>query len=183
MTTVSQIRETLPTGTWQVDAVHSHVGFAVGIPGGTFRGTFSPVEAELVVDEDGNARLGGSVRVDAVKVQDETLGAHLLSPDFFDAERTPVISFASTDVRRAGTDVAAAGELTIKGRTHEVELDGSIGEPVVDGYGRERFSLTLSTVIDRRQFGVDWSMELPSGEPAVGNDVTLVAELLLIRQD
>jgi polyisoprenoid-binding protein YceI len=181
MSTVSQVRETLPVGTWQVDSVHSHVGFAVDIVGGAFRGSFSPVEATLAVDEDGRARLTGSARAEHVRVQDENLNAHLLTPDFFDAERSPVISFASTDVRRAGSDVAAAGELTVKAVTRPIELTGTIGEPAVDAYGRERFLLTLSTVIDRRQFGIDWNAPLPNGEPSVANDVTLTAELHLIK--
>src|SRR5689334_6413743 len=102
MSTVSQVRETLPVGTWQIDAVHSHVGFAVDIVGGVFRGSFSPVEATLVADGEGNAQLTGSTRADHVKVQDENLNTHLLTPDFFDAGRTPALSFASTDLRRAG---------------------------------------------------------------------------------
>ena len=182
MSTVSQVRETLPVGTWQIDTVHSHVGFAVDIVGGAFRGTFSPVEATLTVDENGQASLTGSTRAEHVKVQDENLNAHLLTPDFFDAEQAPVISFVSSDVRRAGSDVAAAGELTVKGVARPVELTGTIGKPAVDAYGRERFLLTLSTVIDRRQFGIDWNAPLPNGEPSVANDVTLVAELHLIKE-
>jgi polyisoprenoid-binding protein YceI len=181
MSTVSQIRETLPTGTWQIDAVHSHVGFALGMAGGTFRGTFSPVEATLSVDEDGRATLTGSARAEHVHVQDDNLQAHLLSPEFFDAERAPAITFASTDLRRAGDDLAAAGELTIKGVTQPVELAGRFSGPTVDAYGRERVALTLETAIDRRQFGIDWNADQPNGEPALAWDVTLTAELHLIK--
>jgi polyisoprenoid-binding protein YceI len=178
---VSQIRERLPTGTWQIDSVHSHVGFAVGMAGGTFRGTFSPVEAALSVDEDGLAVLTGSARAENVRVQDDNLQTHLLSPEFFDADRAPAITFASTDIRRAGDDVAAAGELTLKGLTQPVELVGTLAGPTVDAYGRERVALTLATSIDRRRFGIDWNADLPNGELTLAWDVQLVAELHLIR--
>ena len=103
MSTVSQIRELLPTGTWQVDAVHSHVGFAVGMVGGTFRGTFSPVQATLAVDEAGHGELTGSTKAENVRVQDVILQTHLLAPEFFDAERSPVIAFSSTGSSGAGS--------------------------------------------------------------------------------
>ena len=74
--------------------------------------------------------LSGEARADSVHVLDENLNAHLLSPDFFDAEQAPVLSFVSTEIRRAGSDLAVAGELTIKGVTAPVELDGTIGEVV-----------------------------------------------------
>src|SRR5580765_5488320 len=106
MSTLVETRKPLPTGSWQVDPVHSQVGFAVEYVVGTFRGSFSPVEARLEVAEDGEATLTGSAKVESVKVQDENLTAHLLTPEFFDAERVPEIRFASTDLRRSGDAIA-----------------------------------------------------------------------------
>src|SRR5690242_12313633 len=93
-TTMSTIETTtaLPVGAWNVDPVHSQVGFAVEYVVGTFRGSFSPVDAKLDVAEDGAATLSGKAPVSGVKVQDENLEAHLQSPDFFDAERAPEIT-------------------------------------------------------------------------------------------
>lgn len=181
MSTLTQTRETLPSGTWQLDPVHSHVGFAVEYVGGTFRGSFSPVQATLAVGEDGEAELTGSARVESVKVQDEDLAAHLLSPEFFDAERAPEIRFASTAIRRSGPDLTAAGELSIRGLARPVELVGKVGDPITDAFGRERISLTLSGTLDRREFGLDWNLELGGGEPALAHDVALTAELFLVR--
>ena len=181
MSTIEQVQQLLPVGSWEIDPVHSHVGFEVDYVGGVFRGSFAPAEARLEVGPGGEAVLRGSARVEDVKVQDETLGAHLLSPDFFDAERTPEIGFASTSVERTGNDVTLAGELTIRGITEPVELTGTIGDAVTDGYGRERVGLSLAGTIDRTDFGLNWNMPLPSGEPALGNEVTLTAELYLVR--
>lgn len=171
----------IPAGTWQIDPVHSHVGFAVEYMSGTFRGTFSPVDARLSVAEDGEATLAGSARVDSVRVQDENLTAHLLSPEFFDAERAPEIRFASRRIRRSGDELEVDGALEAKGLSEEVELRGTIGEPVTDAYGRERIGLKLAGTLDRTRLGLDWNLQLPSGEPALASDVELTAELYLVK--
>ena len=180
MSTITETTTSLPVGTWNVDPTHSHVGFELDYMGGVFHGSFSPVEATLTVDDDG-AKLEGSARADAVRIQDENLNAHLLSPEFFDAARTPVLAFAANDIRRAGDDVVANGELTIRGTTRPVELRGTIGEPIGDPYGRERFALTLEGTIDRADFGLNWNIPLPSGEPALSNEVRLVGRLYLVK--
>lgn len=181
MSTITQTKAQLPTGTWQVDPVHSHVGFAVDYLAGTFRGTFSPVEATLTVGEDGSVELAGSARAENVRVQDENLTAHLLTPDFFDAERAPEITFGASAIRRAGNEVVIDGELTIKGNAQPVALTGTITEPVKDAYGNDRIGLKLETTIDRTQFGLNWNLPLPNGEPALANDVTLSADLYLVK--
>jgi polyisoprenoid-binding protein YceI len=171
----------LPTGTWQIDATHSQVGFAVEYMVGTFRGTFSPVEAKLEVAEDGSATLTGSARVDAIKIDSEYLVTHLKGPDFFDEERAPEITFKSTEITSTGSDLTIKGELAIKGNSRPVELRGKVSGPITDGYERERLGLVLETTVDRTQFGIDWQNPLPSGEPSLANDVKLTAELYLIK--
>ena len=181
MSTLTETQAALPTGTWVEDAVHSHVGFEVGYATGTFRGSFTPFEARLDVDGNGSGALTGEARADSVHVLDENLNAHLLSPDFFDAEQAPALSFASTASRRSGSDLAVVGELTIKGVTAPVELVGTIGDPFPHPSGTERLTLKLEGTIDRREFGIDWNMELPNGEQALSNDVSLVADLFLVK--
>ena len=181
MTTITQTEQAVPSGTWNVDPVHSQVGFAVDYMVGTFRGTFSPVTAQLVVAADGTATLTGTAPVSGITVQDENLSTHLQSPDFFDAERTPELSFASKQIRRIGDEITIDGDLTIRGVTIPVQLEGTIGEPADDPYGGVRFWLKLSTTIDRTQFGLNWNNPLPNGEPALANEVTVSAELYLVK--
>jgi len=176
MSTLTQTQEALPTGSWREDSVHSHVGFEIGYAGGIFRGSFSPFQARF---EGG--KLVGEARADSVHVLDENLNAHLLAPDFFDAERAPLLSFESTAIRRSGNDVAVSGVLTLKGTSVPVELQGTIGEPLPYGNETERLPLHLETTVDRRAFGIDWQMELPNGEPALAYDVTLSADLYLVK--
>ncbi len=173
--------QTLPVGTWNVDAVHSQVGFAVEYVVGTFRGSFAPVDAKLAVSEDGNATLSGKAPVSGIQVQDDNLEAHLQGPDFFDAERTPEISFDSNDVSISDGTIAIEGALELRGSSQPVTLTGTISAPKTDAFGQERFNLTLETTIDRTHFGIDWNNPLPSGEPSLANDVTLTAELYLVK--
>ncbi|HEX6490548.1 MAG TPA: YceI family protein [Gaiellaceae bacterium] len=181
MGTVTHAARTLPAGMWNADPVHSHVGFAVDYLVGTFQGSFSPVEASLEVDEKGAGTLRGSVRVENVRVQDENLAAHLQTPDFFDAERAPEITFVARDLRATEADLFVSGELTIKGETQPVELKGTVGEAIADPYGNARLGIELETTIDRTAFGLNWNNPLPSGEPALANDVTLTATLSLVK--
>ncbi len=178
----STATQTLPVGTWNVDPVHSQVGFAVKYMVGTFRGSFSPVEATLSVSNDGGASLTGSSRAEAVKVQEPNLVAHLLSPDFFDAERAPELRFRSTDVRAEGEHVTVTGDLTIKGITRSITLDGDVTEQITDPYGRERIGVSLAGTIDRTEFGITWNNPLPSGKSALANEVSLEAELYLVKE-
>jgi polyisoprenoid-binding protein YceI len=181
VSTIAQSQDTLPVGTWGIDPVHSHVNFGVEYMVGTFRGSFSPVDAQLVVADDGSVELAGSAKVESIKVQDENLTGHLLSPDFFDAERTPEITFRSSDVSRSGSDVTIKGELTIKGQTQPVELRGTIVDPITDPYGQERLGLKVDGTVDRTKFGLNWNNPLPSGEPALANEVKLAGELYLVK--
>jgi polyisoprenoid-binding protein YceI len=173
----TQTEQAIPTGTWSADAVHSNVGFAVDYMAGTFTGSFSKFDAKSV---DGT--LKGSAEVASVQVKDPNLEAHLQAPDFFDAERNPQLTFESKDVTRSGDDLTIAGEITIKGHSEPVEIRGVISDPINDAYGGERFGLKLEATIDRDKFGVSWNNPLPSGEPALSNEVTLIADLQLVRE-
>jgi polyisoprenoid-binding protein YceI len=169
--------QAVPAGTWSADKVHSNIAFAVDYMAGTFTGSFSDFDAELT---DGVLR--GSARVASIQVKDPNLEAHLQAPDFFDAERHPELSFQSNEISRDGERLSIAGEVTIKGHTEQVEITGVISEPINDPYGGERFGLKLEAKVDRTKFGVSWNNPLPSGEPALSNEVTLIAELQLSKQ-
>jgi polyisoprenoid-binding protein YceI len=172
----TETQQALPTGTWRADVVHSTVGFAVPYLAGTFQGTFSDFDASLV---DGALR--GAAEVASVQVKDPNLQAHLQSPEFFDAERFPRLSFEARDVSRSGDELTISGELTLKGHTEPVEIRGHVSDPAPDPYGGERFGLQLETTVDRTTFGLDWNNPLPNGEPALSNDVKIVVDLQLAK--
>jgi polyisoprenoid-binding protein YceI len=168
----------IPTGVWKSDPVHSSVGFAVRHMGVTpFRGTVSDFEAIL-----GGDQLVGSARIESISTADENLTGHLLSPEFFDAERHPELRFESSEIRRDGDELVVPGELTLKGVTRPVELRGTITGPLDDPYGKSRLGIELETTIDRTDFGIDWNADLPSGGKVLADDVQLTARLELVRE-
>jgi len=177
MAVLTDTHRELPTGTWALDPVHSTIGFELPYLAGIFRGTFKDVDAKVAAGS-----LTGSARVASVDVKDENLAAHLQSPEFFDVERHPELTFASNSIERTGDDLKVAGEITIRGTTKPVELVGKISGPITDGYGRERLNITLETIVDRTDFGLNWNMPLPSGDPALQNEVKLLSELYFVEE-
>ena len=158
-----------PAGSWSADPVHSHISFEVAYAGtNTFRGGFRDYAATL---KDGV--LEGSAKVLSVDVKDEQLNGHLLTPDFFDAERFPEISFRTSDLQQ--------GELTIKGVTRPVAISATVSEPNVDPFGRERVGIKLETSVDRHAFGVSWNAPNQGGGNYLGDDVTIKADLALVK--
>ena len=173
----TQTQQALPTGTWKPDPVHSAIGFAVDYMAGTFQGAFTDFDASVA---DGVVR--GSAEVASVQVKDENLEAHLQSPDFFDAERNPQLTFESKEIARSGDELAITGEITIRGHTETLDVRGRITDPFQDPFGNERFGLRLETTVDRTRYGLNWNNPLPSGAPALANDVRIVAELQFVRE-
>jgi polyisoprenoid-binding protein YceI len=174
----------LPVGTWTLDPTHSSAGFAVRHMGvATFRGRFEQLDAKLTVGENGATDFLGTIRADSIIVKDENLRAHLLSPEFFDTERYPELSFRSSSLQRGGEELVADGELTIKDQTHTVEAQGSLTGPAETLGGAVKIGVQLEAVIDRTQFGLNWNAPLPGGGVALGNEVTLTVELELARAE
>jgi polyisoprenoid-binding protein YceI len=178
---MTAIATAIPAGTYKDDGVHSTAAFAVKHMLATFRGSFGRFSAELTVDEDGRAKLVGTVPVDTIAVKDENLAAHLQSPDFFDGEQHPEIRFESTEITIDGPAVTLAGDLTIKGHTERVTAQGSIVGPVEDPMGGTRLGLQFETVVDRTKFGLNWNAPMPKGGFMLSNDVTLTVDLELAQ--
>ena len=177
MATPNTKTEAIPTGVWSADRIHSTVGFAVPYMAGSFQGTFSDFEAHL---KDGALR--GNAQVASVEVKDPNLTTHLQSPDFFDAERFPQLSFEASEIGRSGDDLTIACELTLKGHTEPVQIQGHINDPAPDPYGGVRLGVQLEAKVDRTSFGLNWNNPLPSGDPALANEVTIIVDLQLVKE-
>jgi polyisoprenoid-binding protein YceI len=174
----------LPVGSWQADTLHSCVGFAVRHNLiSNFRGRFEDYDASLTVDANGHPTLTGTVNASSIAVKDETLAAHLAAPDFFHTERYPVLRFHSTDIRRDNQNLQVDGELTIKGRSHNVNAKGTITDVVDEPFPGTRLAIELETTIDRRDYGLDWNMPMPRGGLHLSNDVTPTITLEFTKAD
>ncbi len=177
MSTATQTQ--LPAATWGVDPVHSTAGFSIKYMVSTFRAGFERFDVTLDTTGD-QPRLSGSVDPTSIAVRDENFHAHLQSPEFFDTERHPAITFESTAWRVEGDELVVEGDLTIKGDTRPVEARGTFTAPHEDPWGNTRLGVTLEAVIDRSHFGLTWNNPLPKGGLALANDVRLIADLQLV---
>jgi polyisoprenoid-binding protein YceI len=168
------------SGAYTADPIHSSFGFAVKYQGvSVFRGTLNEVDATL-----SGGRLEGRAKVESISIRTpEQFRAHVLSPEFFDVENHPEVTFVSDelDLREDGT-AKVTGELTIKGITKPVEATGTWTAPAADAFGNSRGHLNLEAVIDRTEWDINWNMALPSGGNVLANDVTLTVELSLVEQ-
>jgi len=176
------VKQEVPAGTYSVDPVHSSVTFAITHNGvATFRSGFAAYEARLTGGEA--PALEGSVDVASIKIDEEQLKGHLLSPDFFDASRYPQLRFRSSalDVAEDGS-ATLRGELEIRGETREVEASGKFGQRGADLAGNARVGLSVSAEVDRRDFGLDWNAELPSGGEVLDYAVAINVELELVEE-
>jgi polyisoprenoid-binding protein YceI len=181
MSTIESTKQLAPAGTWTADPVHSNVSFEVAYAGvNTFRGGFGEFSATLQGNE-----LDGTAKVTSIDIKDEQLNGHLQTPDFFDSERYPEITFQATELHRLDDNrVEGKGELTLKGVTQPIELTGVVAaEPATDPFGRERLGLRLETTIDRTKYGISWNMPNQTGGDYVANDVKLIAELAFVKAE
>jgi polyisoprenoid-binding protein YceI len=181
--TTQTVKQEIPAGTYVVDPVHSSITFAITHNGvATFRSGFDAYEAKL---SGGDVpRLEGAVDVSSIKIDEEQLKGHLLSPDFFDAGRYPQLRFESSalDVAEDGS-VSLRGELEIRGEKREVEANGGkFGRLGADLAGNARVGLSLAATVDRRNFGLDWNAELPSGGEVLDYEVSIAVELELVEE-
>jgi polyisoprenoid-binding protein YceI len=166
----------IESGTYNIDSVHSQVGFEVKHLGiSTFRGSFSGFAGSIAVGESGIEKIDGTIDVASVEVPDKTLAGHLLSPDFFDAENHPQGSFVSTGVEESGEgSYRVTGDFTLRGVTKPIELavDVEGAGPGMDG--TPVLSLVASGVINRNDFGISWGATVESGAAVVAEKVKLV---------
>jgi polyisoprenoid-binding protein YceI len=178
----TQTIQQIPAGTYAVDPIHSSIGFAVVHNGvSTFRSGFAAYEARLTGGED--PRLEGTVEVAGIEIDEEQLKGHLLSPEFFDAERYPQLRFESSELTVAEDgSVTIRGELEIRGEKHEVEAHGRFAQLGADLGGQARVGLSLAATVDRREFGLDWQAELPSGGEVLDYEVAIAVELELVEE-
>jgi polyisoprenoid-binding protein YceI len=183
MSVIEDTKEFAPAGSWSADPVHSNVSFEIVYSGvNDFRGSVTDFSASLQGGE--RPVLEGKAKVASVDIKDEQLNGHLQTPDFFDTQRYPEIAFKATELRRLeGNRVQGKGELTLKGTTLPIELEGVISEPATDPFGRERIGLKLETTIDRTQYGISWNAPNQSGGDYLANNVKLLAELAFVKAE
>ena len=172
--------------TWNIDPGHSTAGFSVRpltittVPGkfGKVAGTIEWDEADIT-----KSRVEATIDATTIDTDNPDRDKHLKSPDFFDVEKYPTITFKSTKVEKAGSGLKVSGDLTMRGVTKPVvlDVDGPVA-PIADPWGNTKSGLTATTKVNRQDWGISWSKTLDSGGLVVGNDVTIKIDLEIAKK-
>jgi polyisoprenoid-binding protein YceI len=172
----------LPTGTWNVDPVHSSVEFQVKHLGiATVKGRFKEFEGTLEVGPDG-ARASGKAIVASVDTHEPQRDAHLRSADFFDAENHPEITFQSTAIRALDEDTfQIEGDFTIHGVTRTLTLEATVEGTETDPQGNPRVGLSASAQINRSDYDMKFNMALGSGNVVVSDKVKILLDISAVK--
>jgi len=165
--------------TWQVDPAHTHVEFAVRhLMIATVRGRFSDVTGTVIVPDGdfSRAQLEATVGVASIDTREPQRDAHLKSPDFFEVDKYPTMTFRSRRVESTSRDTnqyRLVGDLTLHGVTKEVTLDVTFEGIAKDPYGNNRAGFSATGKLNRKDFGLGWNQLLETGGVVVGDEVRL----------
>lgn len=164
---------------WVIDPAHTTVGFKARHMGlSTVRGHFGKFDGAIELDPNDITTARGRVEVDlaSVNTNNEQRDAHLRSPDFFDIERFPEMTFAVDSVVRDGEGYKVRGDLTIKDVTKPVEFDLQYTGEGIDPYGNRRIGGSLTGTIKRSDWGLTWNVALETGGWLVSDKITIEIE-------
>lgn len=176
----------LPAATWQIDPAHTSAQFAVRhMMVSTVRGEFSNIKGTVEYDPAAPAKASVDVTIDATTVnsREPKRDADLKSPNFFEIEKYPAITFKSKRVEAAGPGkLKVTGDLTIHGVTREAVLDVEGPSPELNMRGMARTGAMATTKINRKDFGMNWNRALDSGGVVVGDEVSITIDVEMTRR-
>jgi polyisoprenoid-binding protein YceI len=169
---------------WTLDTTHAEVEFAVKhLMISTVKGRFKMFTGSGRTAEDGRLEsVQMAIDTASVDTNVQQRDDHLRSPDFFDAANHPEMTFQSTKVTQAGSDVTIVGDLTIRGVTKPVTLTGEYIAPSKDPWGNSRAALAVGAKINRKDWGLGWNMALEAGGVVVSDEVKLRVEVEAVAQ-
>lgn len=172
--------------TWNLDPVHSVAEFKVKhMMISNVKGQFTSLTGKLLLDETDirNSSVEASIEAASINTRETQRDTHLKSPDFFDVEKFPALTFKSTSVRQTGAgELAVSGALTIHGVTRNVvfHVEGPTST-AKDPWGNTRVGLSATTKINRKDFGLTWNAALETGGILVGDEVTITLDVQFVK--
>lgn len=172
---------------WEIDAIHSQAAFAVRyMMISTVKGRFKILQGRLALDKEHLERSWVEAEVDVASLDtgDSSRDTHLRSPDFFDGEKYPRMTFKSTKVESAANDeYRVTGDLTMHGITREAIFVVVYHGQAKDFSGKLRVGLSAETQVNRKDFDLTWNMVLETGGVVVGEDVKIEVDLQAVSQE
>lgn len=172
--------------TYKVDPAHSSINFSIEhMVINTVHGRFRQFEGSITVDPDsGNALKGASATIQAKSIDTdiEKRDNHLRSPDFFDTEKFPTITFESTEIKKDGGDQVLVGKFTMRGVTKEVSLPFKLKGPIKGPMGNTVVALEVNAKLNRKDYGLTWNKAIEAGGLMVGEEVAIQINAEFVKQ-
>lgn len=175
---------------WKIDASHSKLGFSVlHMMVTETEGKFKIYEGSVSSKSDldfTDAKIDFSVDVASINTDDEKRDGHLKSPDFFDVEKFPKMTFKATSMKlnakKGKNTYDLEGDLTIKGVTKKVKLL-AVGASKVynDPWGNTKYGFKVTGVINRKDYGLNWNAVIEAGGVVVSEEVNLAINIELAK--
>ncbi len=176
-----------PASTWTIDPVHSGVEFAVKhMMVATVKGRFRAFQGTVHLNEADPTSSSVTATIDPASIDtgESQRDDHLRSADFFDVEKYSKITFRSTKVEQVeGSHWKVIGDLTVREVTKEVVLDVEYEGQIKDAWGKQRAAFSAETVLNRKDFGLNWNMLIEAGGVAVGDKVRVTLNIAAVRND
>jgi polyisoprenoid-binding protein YceI len=171
---------------WMADPAHSEITFKVKHLMITHvTGILSDYTIEAYSDGErfDNVRVVFKGKADSISTGNEQRDKHLKGPDFFDVEKNPEIKFQSTEVKKSGRGYKMSGDLLIRNVTNKVTLDITLMGMQKDPWGKTRAGFTVSGMLNRKDFNLSWNSTLEGGGVLVSDEVTILCEVQMVKQD
>jgi polyisoprenoid-binding protein YceI len=175
------------TSTWVIDRVHSTAQFKVKhMMISNVLGEFASITGVLERDENDvtKSTIRASIDASTINTREPQRDAHLKSADFFHVEKHPDLTFNSRSIsKNTDGELKVSGDLTIRGVTRNVVFDVEGPSPAQkDPWGNTRIGLSATTRISRKDFGLTWNAALEAGGLLVGDAVTIILDVQLIKE-
>lgn len=171
---------------WKIDPVHSNVEFTVThLVISEVTGRFTEFEVMLTQTKDdfSGSNIDATINVKSINTDNEKRDKHLLTPDFFNSEKFPTVTFKSTSFKSSGKNkFNIIGDLTINGITKPVTLETVFKGEAKDSYGNIRAAFKATTSINRFDYDVKWNAPLETGGLIVGKTVGITLNIQLIKE-
>ncbi len=180
------VNATAATERYNVDLDHSIVGFSVAhMVVSKTTGRFTDYSGFIEMDPEAKTvkALEAVIQTASVNTNHAKRDTHLKTPDFFNVEKFPTMTWKMKSYEKQGDKYVAKGDLTLLGVTKEVALTGTFNGVIPkDPWGNTRAGFTAEGKINRKDFGMNWSKVLDNGGLVVGDEVDIKLEIECIKQ-
>ena len=174
----------MKTTKWAIDPTHSEITFKVKhLMISNVKGEFRTFQANIDGEDFTNSIISANIDANSISTNNNDRDTHLKSPDFFEVEKYPEITFVSTSLKKVDdNEYELVGNLTMKGITKEIKLNTEFGGFMKDPYGNEKAGFSINGKLNRKDFGLNWNAALEAGGVMVGNEIKINAEVQFVKQ-